>query len=195
MKPRRHPLSRAGLAAALPVMRDFLTRQRLPAHWADDLARKLIQAYMHAKDEEDVLQTRNFSQTSWLLADMLVGQGRFFYGSSLQLLRQRFPSARKIAKNPQMVWRCESTPSGEILVTRMQDGAPLKRDPLANPKVAELVSIPVGEKVVSKTLTATRGAGSLGSNSKVMARRHLGQPDAQWEVSRTSKRIYITRVK
>lgn len=165
----------------------------IPDWQCESLARDMLTRYFNARDQED-LQTRNFSQTSWRIANLQVGESAVFISSSLQLLRQRFPSARKIAGNSSMVFRCETLSRG-IKVVRLPDGSPLKRDPLANPKVRELVSLEVGQKLESKAITSTRGAGYLGSNSKVMARRYLKSPEAQWTVYREGDKIIVERTK
>lgn len=191
---RKFPLSKPGLDAATERLRAYLRQHKLPEWHAASLSRDVLVAYFAARHSDEV-QGRNWSQTTWQLANMLVGEHFHFTDSSLQLLRQRFPSARNLAGNQTMVWRCKSLESGEILVIRLSDGAPLKRDPLENPKVRELVNIQVNETIVSNTIKSTRGAGTLGSNCKMMARRWLKQQDAQWIVFKEDHLIFVRRTK
>lgn len=191
---RKYPLSKTGLDAATERLRVYLRENRQREWHATQLARDVLVKYFEARHADEV-KGRNWSQTTWLLANMVVGQQQHFAGSSLQLIRQRFPFARNLAGDQRMVWRCRSLDSGEIQVTRLPDGTSLKRDPLNNPKVAELVQMQVGELIISSTIKSTRGAGALGSNCKVMARRYLNQLDAQWIVFREHGMIHVRRTK
>lgn len=189
---RAFPLSITGRRAAQDFLAAWFLSQGLRVQRVEHLTRGMLRAYMEARHEDEVMQ-RPWSQTSWEIAALEVGQHKDFYGRSLQLLRQRFPSARKLMQNPDANFRCKSISMGGVRVFRMPDGIVNWRDPLENPKVLELVSMEVGEVKQAATIKSTRGAGALGSNSKVMARRHLNNHRAQWAVFRSGTHIMLKR--
>lgn len=156
----------------------------------------VVRAYLEvARDLERKRTDGRISPFARKLAAMAVGARIEHAGQSLQVVRQRFKTARALMDNPAAKWRCETRPGNVVVVERMPDGSAYYRAPLANPKVREIASMKPGETIVSKVLTATRGAGSLGSNCKVQARKALNAPKADWTVKAHGGKVRVTRLR
>lgn len=155
----------------------------------------VVRAYLIvAQDLERQRIDGRISPVSRALAAMAVGATREFRGEAVHDLRQRMKTARDLLGEPDAKWSCQSR-GDAVLVRRLPNGARYFRNPLANPKVRELVAMKPGEVIVPKTITAARGRGSMGSNVKIAARKYLGDPAADWTVKTHGDKVRITRVR
>jgi hypothetical protein len=156
----------------------------------------VVRAYLVvAQDLEAQRVDGRISPISRALAAMVVGTSREFRGAAVHDLRQRMKTARDLLGEPDAKWSCQ-TQGDCVLVRRLPNGARYFRNPLANPKVRELVAMKVGETIAPKTITAARGRGSMGSNVKIAARKYLNDPAADWKVRTIAGgKVRVTRVK
>lgn len=155
----------------------------------------VVRAYLSvAADLERQRVDGRISPVSRALAAMPVGGTREFTGEAIHDLRQRMRTARDLMGNPDAKWACE-TRGPVVFVRRLVDGSRTWRDPTKNPKARELAAMRPGETITPKTITAARGAGSMGTNSKIAARKILGDPAADWTVKSHKGKPRITRTR
>lgn len=181
---RRKPLLPAGVTLVAEIL-------RVPEH----AAREAIRSYLELVEHTALVSPGRWGKVTRALAAMRVGEVRHFQGKGTHVLRQRLASARRLMENPRARWSMESLADNEVRVTRRPDGDTLERDETRNPVVCELLALAPGENLLSAHVTAGRGAGSLTTFHRVMARRRLGEPNAQWAARATSRGVRITRTR
>lgn len=200
---RNRPLDRKALKAAKKMFLETMDVAGLSidprVHLLGDklldiLIRKTIVEYLdQSKDAK--LYKRNYAKATHQLAEMKIGEVIEVDAQPLQSIRQRMVSARQIMNNPDAIWNTERN-GLKVTIVRNEDNAQVRYfDPGKNPKVAEMVRMKPGDSIISAAQTSTRGAGQMGSNSKIMARRYLHDPEADWTVRMTTKGIRLTRIK
>ena len=182
--PRARPLLPAGVAMVAQMV-------KCPEH----VAREALRSYFELLEHEAITRPQRWSVTTRALAAMRVGEIRHFQGKGTHVLRQRCAYARRLMENPRARWSMESIADNEVRVTRRPDGDTRERDETKNPVVCELLTLAPGESLLSAWVTSGRGAGALTTYHKVMARRRLGEPNAQWAARVTSKGVRITRTR
>lgn len=194
---RAKPIYPAAIREATPTLIAELEAQGLTVRNPEAVVRAVVRTYKAVADELETKRTDGrISPLSRRIAALAIGQGFEFEGQSLAVIRQRFPTARQLMDPPNASarWRCESRPNGSVWIERLRDGSSYYRNPARNPKVRELASLRVGETIVSKTLLTTRGAGQMGSNTKVQARKLLNEPKADWTVKSFNGKVRLTRI-
>lgn len=190
-------LSPDGLEAAKAA---YLGALRNGNDGPSDVVARVLRAYLAANPvitgpELTQPMDGRISPISKDCAAMKVGDKIEVPAQPLQSIRQRFKTACRLMNNPDAKWRTRSLSNGKVEIERMADGVRYWRDPLLNAKAVELASLAVGQSIISKTLKSTRSKGSMGSNTKIAARRIMGIPYADWSVEARSKGVRLTRIK
>lgn len=160
-----------------------------------EVVKVIVIAYLGAPVEVLNPNDPRLSPVTKKLLTLRVGQHIDVVAQPLQSIRQRFKTVANLTQNLKIVFRCETQKNGKVRITRQPDGERYSRDPRKNPKAAELASLKVGESIIAKTLKSTRGVGQMGSNTKISARKILGNPYADWSVETTIKGVRLTRLK
>lgn len=193
MTARAKPLYGLAVDEAIPALTGALEAEGVAVRFPRPIVQAVVRAYLAvARDLEAQRTDGRISPVSRALAAMAVGASREFPDAAVHDLRQRMKTARDLMDNPDAKWSCE-TRGTVVVVRRLVDGARYWRNPLANPKVRELAAMRVGETITPKTITAARGAGSMGSNVKVAARKAVGSPSADWTVKSHRGKVRVTR--
>lgn len=110
-----------------------------------------------------------------------------------QTIHGRMKTAREILKNPDARWRVDKVSDGVIRITRMEDGAKYERGVLSL-AVLEIAALHVGDSKIAEHIKSVRGKGQMGTNTKIAARRFLGNDAADWSVRSTSQGVRVTRI-
>lgn len=193
---RNKPLYAAAVDEAIPALVSALDAEGVAVRGPRPIVQAVVRAYLAvAQDLENARTDGRISPLSRRIAALAPGAGFEFSGQSLPVIRQRFKTARDLMGNPDARWRCESRPNGVVFIERLPDGSRYHREPTRNPKVRELISLKPGETVLSKTLKSVRGAGQMGGNTKVQARKALGDPNADWSVKQHGSGVRLTRIR
>ena len=192
---RNRPLYPQAVEEAIPALVAILESEGVAIRSPRQAVQAVVRAYRAVADDLEAKRVDGrISPLTRRLAGLAVGASFEFTGQSLNVIRQRFDMARELMGNPDAKWRCETLPDKTVRIERLADGSRYYRDPLKNPKVRELISLKVGETVVSKTLTTVRGKGQMGGNTKVQARKALNSPKADWTVKQHGDRVRLTRI-
>jgi len=114
------------------------------------------------------------ASTSKTLMSMAVGDRVEINQVTMGALTSARKTARKRMENPNAIWYSYTQPNGKQLIVRAPDGSPIA-DKRHNPAVEIMAKMKVGETV---TLTTIRSG--MYNGLKILARRKLGEPTANW---------------
>jgi hypothetical protein len=182
----------SALSAAVEDLRPVLKRAAVEA-----IARDVIRTYLLTEQAE--LSRRHDGRMSDItkkLTAMEVGDRVLIESTPPQAVRARMKTARRAMDNAQAVFVCDTMADGRIRITRLEDGASAKvKRVVENPKARELASLQINQEIISTTLTSLRGAGQMGPNTKIAARKLIGAPGADWTVRQTEKGVLLKRTR
>jgi hypothetical protein len=166
---------------------EFTNRKAL-----DAVARSIVRAYIKA----DRAQPRNPDRVAPItkaIAALEPGQVQDFPEAAPQLFRNYMETARKLIGDPDARWHVFKVKGTDRMrVRRLPEGERPKRSPLDSPAAVFLASVPIGQEV---TTNIFRTRQHLGANHKVMARRLLNCPTAEWTARTTTKGIRVKRTR
>lgn len=160
------------------------------------VVRATVAAYLRAHRAADIKRTDSrVSPVTRKLAALAIGRFVILDAMPTQAVRGRYDMARKLMGVPNATFTAELLPDGRVRVFRLLNGACAhRRDPSKNKKAVELASLKPGESLLSKHINTTRSKGQPGSNTKVAARKLLGNGRADWSFRMTNKGVRVTRL-
>ena len=162
-----------------------------------ETVRAVVEAYMGAA--APLLAARKVDKRTapfvGAVAKLKVGEYLDIPMQPLQSVRQRFKTVMRVAQNENLKFSTQVRNDGTVRITRNPDGSRYFRSPFRNVKAVEMASLKPGSSIISRTLTSTRSKGAMGSETKITARRILGNPEADWSVKMTTKGVRLTRTK
>jgi hypothetical protein len=136
------------------------------------------------------LPSRRLGFYSKVLIGLSIGESRFLPPCDPSVFTRAKLSARRWLREPSAQWIIRVQPNGTMMVQRVPNGSPTKKEVTQNPKVMEVAAIPLGHSILSTTMSSPS---KFQLWIKAGARTLLNNPTAKWKSRLTTKGLRIER--
>lgn len=187
-------------AAAVALNGELVGHGRLALDDATKVAREVIRTYLKALAHAEKLRSRSnhsVSPGTRAMSKMEVGRHMVVPGVSVNTVRLRMASARRLIANPEARWVASEMPDGSgVRVERIPDGTARAWDFNRNPKARWLADMLPGETMIAPIELFDK---TPHPNTKHAARMLLTDMTAAWKgrtvMTRDGPRVKVTRTK